>query len=197
MKRFISVFGANGSGKTSLVKRILMSDFVEDVDGDFLFDEFEFFEKKSKFGSYSVSKGGKVVAAGGYSVKCGGADTIKASSDYYRIIDFLSDKYPDSTICVEGVIERSFDDLSNCYKKLEEKGFEVYLIKLDVSLDTAVNRVCGRNGKMPKVNLIQDKIKNIGRLFQKFQDCGKFNCFIIDTNDKSIDEIFSEVENTI
>ena len=197
MKKLIVVFGINGAGKTTLVKNFLLSDFVEDVEGDFLFDEFEFFEKKSKFGTYTISKGGNIVALGNYSNKCGGADSIKTVSDYFGMIDLLSEKYPNSNLCIEGVLQKAIDDLINCYDKLKEKGFEEHLIKLETSLDEAVERVKSRNGKMPDVECIKAKVVNTGRLFKKLQDCKKFNCHIIDTDGKTSDEVYREFENII
>lgn len=197
MKKLISIFGINGAGKTSVVKKFLMSDFVEDSEGDFLFDGFDFFEKKNQFGTYTVSKGGKIVAVGNYSNKCGGADSIKTVEDYFGMIDFLSEKYPDSDLCVEGVLQKAIGDLINCYEGLKEKGYEENLIKLETSLDEAVERVKNRNGRMPDVECIKAKVVNTGRLFKKLQDCGKFNCHVINTDGKTIDEVYSEFEKII
>lgn len=192
MKKLIAIYGINGAGKTSLVKNLLMSDFVEDSEGDFLFDGFEFFEKKNKFGTYTVSKGGKIVAVGNYSTKCGGADSIKTVEDYFGMIDYLSENYPDSILCVEGVLQRAINDLITCYEKFQKKGYEEYLIKLDVSLENAIKRVENRNGRIPNKELIEAKFVNTGRLFQKLQDCEKFNCQIIDTDNKTFDEVYLE-----
>lgn len=197
MKKLIVVFGINGAGKTTLVKKFLLSDFVEDVEGDFLFDEFDFFEKKTEFGTYTISKGGNIVALGNYSIKCGGADSIKTVSDYFNMIDLLSEKYPNSNLCIEGVLQRAIGDLTNCYDKLKEKGFEEHLIKLETSLDEAVERVKRRNGKMPDVECMKEKVVGTGRLFKKLQDCKKFNCHIIDTDGKTSDEVYREFENII
>lgn len=197
MKKLIVVFGINGAGKTSVVKNLLMSDFVEDSEGDFLFDGFDFFEKKNKFGTYTVSKGGKIVAVGNYSTKCGGADSIKTVDDYFGMIDYLSENYPDSTLCIEGVLQRAIDDLINCYEELKKKGYEERLIKLEVSLEQAVERVKSRNGHNPNIDCIKAKVVNTGRLFKKLQDSEKFNCFIIDTNNKNLEEVYSEFEKII
>lgn len=196
MKKLIAVFGINGAGKTSLVKNLLMSDF-EQSEGDFLFDCFDFFEKKSEFGSYTISKGGKYVAVGTYSTKCGGADSIKTVEDYFGIINFLSEKYPDKTLCVEGVLARAFDSLVEIYEGLQKKGFEEHLVKLEVSLEQAVERVKNRNGHQPDVKCMKDKVSGTGKLFQKLQDCGKFNCHVIDTDGKTAEEVFSEFQKII
>lgn len=197
MKKLISIFGINGAGKTSVVKNLLMSDFVEDSEGDFLFDGFDFFEKKNQFGTYTVSKGGKIVAVGNYSNKCGGADSIKTVEDYFGMINYLSENYPDSILCVEGVLQRAIDDLISCYEGLQKKGYKEYLIKLDVSLDKAVERVESRNGHKPNVKCIEVKVVNTGRLFKKLEDSGKFNCFTINTDNKNIEEVYSEFEEII
>ena len=197
MKKLISIFGINGAGKTSVVKKFLMSDFVEDSDGDFLFDGFDFFEKKNQFGTYTVSKGGKIVAVGNYSNKCGGADSIKTVEDYFGMIDFLSEKYPDSDLCVEGVLQKAIGDLINCYEGLKKKGYSEYLIKLDVPLEEAIKRVENRNGHTPNKECIEAKVVNTGRLFKKLQDSGKFNCRVIDTENKSLEEVYSEFEKIL
>lgn len=72
MKKFIFVLGTHGSGKSTLVKNLLLSDYKNEEFGNFLFDCFDFYEKKTKFGTYTVLKGGKFSAVGKYSVKCGG-----------------------------------------------------------------------------------------------------------------------------
>lgn len=197
MKKFIVVFGINGAGKTTLVKKFLLSDFIEDCEGDFLFDEFEFFEKKNKFGTYTVSKGGKIVAVGNYFNKCGGADSIKTTNDYFGMIDYLSENYPDSILCIEGVLQRAIGDLTNCYRGLKRKGYNEYLIKLEVSLEKAIERVENRNGRKPNVECIEAKVVNTGRLFKKLQDSGEFNCRVIDTENKSLEEVYSEFEKVL
>lgn len=196
MKKLIAIYGINGAGKTSVVKNLLMSDF-EKSDGDFLFDCFDFFEKQNEFGTYTVSKGGKYVAVGNYSNKCGGADSIKTVENYFGMINFLSEKYPDATLCVEGVLQRAIDGLTNCYEELKKKGYEEHIIKLEVSLEQAVERVKNRNGHMPDVECIRAKVVNTGRLFKKLQDCGKFNCHVIDTDNKTVEQVYAELEKII
>lgn len=197
MKKLIAVFGINGAGKTTVVKNLLMSDSEKSDDEELLFDCFDFYEKKNQFGTYTVSKGGKFVAVGKYSIKCGGADSIKTVEDYFSMIDFLAENYPEATVCVEGVLQRAIGDLTECYEKFLQKGYKVNLIKLDVSLEEAVARVVNRNGKMPNVECIKAKVTNTGRLFQKLQDCGKFNCAVIDTNDKTPEDVYSEFEKIV
>lgn len=197
MKKLIAIYGINGAGKTSLVKNLLMSDFVAESDGDFLFDCFDFFEKQSQYGTYTVSKGGNYVAVGGYSNKCGGADTIKSVDNYFGMINYLSENYPSASLCVEGVLQKAIDDLINCYEDLQKKGYEPCLVKLETSLEQAVARVKNRNGQMPDVECIRTKVLNTGRLFKKLQDCGKFNCYVIDTDNKTAEQVYEEFEKII
>ena len=197
MKKLIAIFGINGAGKTTLVKNLLMSDYVSESDGDFLLDCFDFFEKQNDYGTYTVSKGGKYVAVGNYSNKCGGADSIKTVENYFAMINFLAENYPDSTLCVEGVLQRAIDDLINCYENLRAKGYEPCLVKLETSLEQAVERVKNRNGQMPDVECIRTKVQNTGRLFKKLQDCGKFNCYVIDTDNKTSEQVYEEFQKII
>lgn len=197
MKKLIAIFGINGAGKTTLVKNLLMSDYVSESDGDFLLDCFDFFEKQNEYGAYTVSKGGKYVAVGNYSIKCGGADSIKTVGNYFAMINFLAKKYPDSTLCVEGVLQRAIDDLINCYESLRAKGYEPCLVKLETSLEQAVERVKNRNGQMPDVECIKTKVQNTGRLFKKLQDCGKFNCYVIDTDNRTSEQVYEEFQKII
>lgn len=196
MKKFISVCGTHGSGKTSLVKSLLISDDRK-IDGDFLFDCFDFFEKKSDFGIYSVSKGEKYVAVGGYSNKCGGSDLIKETKNYYGMINFLSEKYLGSNLCTEGVIIRSVNDTILLYEELKKKGFDEHIVRLDVSFERAVERVKNRNLHVPNVKYIRKKISETQSFFQKLQDYGKFNCHIIDTENKSKEQVYEEFEKII
>lgn len=197
MKKLVAIFGINGAGKTTLVKNLLMSDYVSESDGDFLLDCFNFFEKQNKYGKYTVSKGGNYVAVGGYSCKCGGADSIKTVENYFAMINFLAEKYPASTLCVEGVLQKAIDDLINCYEDLQKKGYEPCLVKLETSLEQAVERVKNRNGQMPDIECIRAKVLNTGRLFKKLQDCGKFNCYVIDTDNKTVEQVYAELEKII
>lgn len=197
MKKLIAVFGINGAGKTTLVKNFLLSDSIEDDGEGLLFDCYDFYERKNQFGTYTVSKGGKIVAVGKYSIKCGGADSIKTVEDYFNMIDFLAENYPEATLCVEGVLQRAIGDLTECYEKFLQRGYEVNLIKLDVSLDKAVERVKNRNGRMPNVDCIKAKIKNTGRLFEKLQETEKFNWAVIDTENKTPEEVYTTFRKAI
>lgn len=197
MKKLIAIYGINGAGKTTLVKNLLMSDYVSESDGDFLLDCFDFFEKKSPYGTYTVSKGEKYVAVGGYSNKCGGADSIKTVENYFAMINFLVEKYPNSTLCVEGVLQKAIGDLINCYENLKSKGYEPCLIKLETSLNQAVERVKNRNGLIPNIECIKSKVTNTGRLFKKLQDCGKFNCYVIYTDNRTVEQVYEEFERVL
>lgn len=70
MKKFVSVFGTNCVGKTTLARNLLMSDDCELSDE--LFSTSYFIEKKNNFGKYTLSKGGKFAFTGSYSSKNGG-----------------------------------------------------------------------------------------------------------------------------
>lgn len=188
MKKFIFILGTNGSGKSTLVRNLLLSDYKNEESGDFLFDCFDFYEKNTKYGSYTISKGGKYSAIGKYSIKCGGADLINNKNDYYYLIDFLCDNY--NFVCVEGVMARAFDDLVKCFDRVNSKGFEIIIIKLSVDLETAINRVIGRNGRMPNSKNVEGKLNAFNNFFEKLKELNKFKCLEIQTENRTTKEVF-------
>ena len=83
------------------------------------------------------------------------------------------------------------------YEELKKKGYEERIIKLEVSLEQAVERVKNRNGHIPDIECIRTKVVNTGRLFKKLQDCGKFSCHVIDTDNKTVEQVYDEFEKII
>lgn len=183
------VFGTNGVGKTTLVKNILKSDSdMSEPDEDCLLDCFDFYEYNCDYGKYTISKGGDYVAVGSYANNCGGADGIRDSFSYYSILNFLMDKYPTKNLCVEGVMQHSTDKLIELFNEAESKGYDVILVHLKSTLDKAVERVSGRSGKNPNVDIMKSKLESIDNQIKRFD---KFNVVTIDTTDKTVEEVFS------
>lgn len=195
MSKFTMVFGTHGSGKTTLVKNFLMSDY-ESSDGDFLFDCFDFYEKKSEYGKYTISKGEKFVAVGSYQNKCGGADGIKDNESYFGIIRLLVDNFKDKDIFVEGVMQHRSEDLLELFNYIEGKGFEINLVFLTIDLNVAVARIVSRSGKEPKIKNVKGKMSGVVNQYNFFNSLNRFsNCILIDTTDLDSDTVFDTVRN--
>ena len=190
MKRFTMVFGTNGVGKTTLVKNILMSDQGVCPEEECLFDGLDYYEYNCDYGRYTLSKGGSYVAIGSYANKCGGADSIRDSFNYYAIIRLLAERYPSSDLFVEGVMTHSVDKLCDLFDEFKSNGYEVTLVYLKSTLDKAVERVCGRNGKNPNVDTMRSKIESVENQFKTY--VSKYKTLTIDVTEKTPEEVFDE-----
>ena len=196
MGNFTMVFGTHGSGKTTLVKNFILSDY-EKSDGDFLFDCFDFYEKKSQYGKYTISKGGHFVAVGGYQNKCGGADGIKDNESYFGIIRLLVDNFKDKDIFVEGVMQHRVEDLENLFSYVKEKGFAIHLVFLYVELDKAIERVVSRSGREPNIKNVKGKMSSVVNQCKAFTASGKYDTFMIDTTNMDSDKVYDIVRDRL
>lgn len=118
----------------------------------------------------------------------GGADTISNKEDYYSLINFLCDNY--DYVFVEGVMSRKFDDLVEFFHKIETKGFEITIVKLNVQLETAISRIVNRNGKIPNLKNVKGKLNSFNNFFEKLKELNKFKCLEIQTENITSKEVF-------
>lgn len=182
MQKLFVIYGCNGSGKSSLVKNLLLSD------GENLQ------ELSNNFGKYTISENKKYVAVGKYGIKCGGADSLKSANNYFNMIDFLIQNYPKSVVLLEGVLLTTIFNkpLKNFLRLKYDKNIDVNILLLYVTLKTAYFRVISRNGKFPKFDLIKSKQRGVLNIFSKFKQLQEFKTYIINTENKTADEVYNE-----
>lgn len=181
MAKIIRIIGSHGTGKTSLAKRLLMSD-----DG---FDEI-----KTEYGYYCVSKNKLFVAIGKYSIKCGGCDCIKTLDKTLLFVDKLVKNYPNSNIIVEGCLLSSVfkKPLNNMLKLKYELNTDIIQVFLYADLKTLYYRVLNRNGNPPKLKHILSKYKSTYRMLKKYLELNEFKNYAINTENKTKEEVFEE-----
>lgn len=183
----IVVYGAHGAGKTTLVKNILLSD------GQNL-KEFE-----CPYGKYTVSENERYVAVGKYSIKCGGADSLKGTEYYYKMLEKLVIDYPHSTILIEGIfLSALFSKPLNEFLKLKyDYGIEILQVFLFVDNITSYSRVCLRNGKQPNPHNIRAKVNSVFNTMKKFQEINEFPIIFINTVGKTQQAVYNEFNQVI
>ena len=181
MQNLIVIYGCHGAGKTTLAKNIIQSDG-------------EFQEYSNEIGKYTVSQNKKYVACGKYTIKCGGADSLKSTDDYFRMIDFLLENYPNSTVVIEGIFLSALftKPLKQFLKYKYEKDVNITQVFLYTTVGTSFERVFGRNNREPKLKNIENKQKSVLRTFKKFSELGEFNNFVINTEGKTADEVYDD-----
>lgn len=184
------VFGANGSGKSSLARSVMGPDILEN---------------KSILGTYSVceniihAREGAVrkplVAIGKYSNECGGVDTVRPLQNAYRMGFEAVERFAGMNIFMESfLLAGLFSTPLKFYLAMKyEFGFDVEICLLYVSKQEALRRVFLRNGGAPiKPENICSKVESSVRVFEKIKALGEFRCFAIDTVGKSKDKVFSK-----
>lgn len=183
VRKLYIIYGCHGAGKTTLAKNILQQ-------------EGEISEYKNEYGTYTVSKNKKYVAVGQYHSKCGGADSIKTTELYFKMIDFLLENFPDSIVICEGIFLSALfnSPLKHFLRYKYEKGVEITQVLLYTSIETSYNRVLNRNNREPKLDNIQNKQKSVLRTFKKFHDLGEFKGIIINTEGRDQKQVFDEFQ---
>lgn len=84
----------------------------------------------------------------------------------------------------------SVDKLCDLFDEFKSNGYEVTLVYLKSTLDKAVERVCGRNGKNPNVDTMRSKIESVENQFKTY--VSKYKTLTIDVTEKTPEEVFDE-----
>jgi adenylate kinase family enzyme len=179
VRKLIVIYGCHGAGKSTLARTILGENFTE---------------CSNEYGKYTLSQDKSVVAVGKYSIKCGGADSLKGTEYYYKMLYWLINEFPNSTIVIEGIF------LSALFKRpLEEflrikydYGVEVLQVFLYADLKTSYERVLGRNGREPKLNNIKAKVNSVKNNIIKFRNIHEFPNVVINTVGKTKEDVYNE-----
>lgn len=181
MSKLILIIGANGSGKSTVMRNIIG-------------DEFEV--KEHPFGKYTISISRKLIALGKYDNACGGCDGIKTTFLVYNLADQLSRDFPDYDIYLEGILISGI--FGNVAKFLMEMLFEhkrkVGVFLLYTNPYTSVSRVLYRNGGK-KINQagIVDRVEGAQTAFRKHRNLGLYECRAFDAVTRKPEEIASEI----
>lgn len=183
MSKLTLIIGANGSGKSTVMRNIIGSEF-EIV--------------SHPFGKYTISKDRKIISLGKYDNACGGCDGIKTTFLVYNLADQLSREFPEYDIYMEGILISGI--FSNVAKFLMEMKFahnrNVKVCWLYTNAFTSVSRVLFRNGGK-KVNQtgIVDRVERLKVVFQKHRELGIYDCFAYDTINVDADQIAIQIQN--
>jgi len=181
-QKLLVIYGCHGAGKSTLARNILQSD------GE------NFTEHSNEFGKYTVSEHGNIVAVGKYSIKCGGADSLKGTEFYYKMIYALLKKFPNSLIVIEGIFlsalfKRPLNEFLNIKYEL---GVEILQVFLFADIKTSYERVVGRNGREPKLDNIKAKVNSVKNNIIKFRNLNEFPNVLINTIGKTKEEVYNE-----
>lgn len=185
MVRLFVIYGCHGAGKTTLAKNILQSD------GN------NFTECSNEYGKYTVSEKGNIIAVGKYSIKCGGADSLKGTEYYYKMLRWLIKKFPEKTIIIEGIFLSALfkKPLDEFLKIKYDYGAEVFQVFLYADTRISYERVLKRNGRAPKLENIKAKVNAVKNNIIKFKSLNEFPCVLIDTIGKTSDKVYEEFNN--
>lgn len=199
-KRVLTVIiGSNGAGKTTLAKKIMGENRTTET--------CEFGKYTLCNNIYNTSNGvcynknniyniyNNIIAIGGYTNVCGGVDTVRPLKNAYKMAVDLAKKYPQSNILMDSLLMSGlFSTPVKMYLELKYNfNFNVEICLLFANERESVRRVYGRNGNTPiNTDIVCAKLKQAVRNFTKLSELGEFNCFAIDTSDKTQDEVFVE-----
>lgn len=181
MPKLTLIIGANGSGKSTVMRNIIGQDF-------------EVLEHP--FGKYTISNSRKTVALGKYDNACGGCDGIKSTFLVYNLADHLSKKYPEHDVYLEGILLSGI--YGNVSKFLMEMEFahkrDVKVCLLYTNGFTSVSRVLERNGGK-KINQagIVDRVEGSQTAFRKHRELGLYDCHAYDAVNVDVSAIAKQI----
>lgn len=180
--KLLVIYGAHGAGKTTLARQILQSD------GE------NFTEHSNEFGKYTVSEHGNIIAVGKYSIKCGGADSLKGTEFYYDMLEALLKSFDNKLFVIEGIfLSALFKRPLNEFLKIKyEYGVEVLQVFLFADTQTSYQRVLARNGREPKIKNIKAKVNSVFNNIKKFRELNEFPNVVINTIGKNEREVYDE-----
>lgn len=185
--KILVIYGCHGAGKSTLARQLLQSDGKN------------FTEHSCEFGKYTVSEHGNIVAVGKYSIKCGGADSLAGTAFYYGMLEHLLKKFDNRLFVIEGIFVSTLHKtpLNEFLKYKYEYGVEVIQIFLYADYKTSYVRVLQRSGREPKIKNIKHKVDAVNSNFSKFKSLNLFPYTIINTIDKTSEEVFNDAEKFI
>ena len=182
MSKLVLIIGANGSGKSTVMRNIIGEDFEV---------------KEYSFGKYTVSHSKKLIALGKYDNACGGCDGIKTTFLVYNLADKLSREFPEYDIYLEGILISGI--FGNVAKFLMEMKFahnrDVKVCLLYSNAFTSVSRVLARNGGK-KINQagIVDRVEGANIAYKKHRNLGLYDCHAYDTINIDAYEIAKQIQ---
>lgn len=158
-RKVVQIKGANGSGKTTIVKQLIALEVAEQV---------------CRLSNKNVNKGKpyatllpnlKWIVVGQYPVdaKGGGCDTIHTMDELKAIVDKLVAEYPDHWIVFEGAMISS---TMTMYYHIRDRVPYPVAVLLVASLEGCVARLERRKGVTPgstDFNHVEDKVQRILR----------------------------------
>lgn len=180
-RRAVLVIGANGSGKSSVMREIVGPNYEM---------------RRHPIWYYSVNEGRSIVAPGKYDVPCGGCDGVKSIYSAMNIVDRLSRLYPDYDLFFEGVrLTTVFQNMVRLLLELKyAHGREVEVHYLYTSPYVSVSRVLERNGGK---EIVQDAIigavKTALRNFRHHRRLGLYTCVAHDATTLTPQQIAEEI----
>lgn len=180
--KLLVIYGCHGAGKTTLARNIIQSDGKN------------FTEHSTEFGKYTVSEHGNIIAVGKYSIKCGGADSLKGTPFYYEMLEHLLKSFDNKLIVIEGVFlsalfKRPLNEFLH-YKY--DYGVPITQVFLFTDAETSYKRVLGRNGREPKIKNIKAKVNSVFNNIKKFRELNEFPNIVINTIGKNEQEVYNE-----
>lgn len=178
VKTITVIYGCHGSGKTTLVRNILGDGYLE---------------KKLKHGFVSFTKDKKIVALGQYHCKTGGTDCIKGMDATFMLLSEAIDEFKEAEhIIMEGIFLSSvIGKPMKLFSAIQYgKGIKIEMFLLKTSAEVSLRRVYARNGNVPNINNIVGKVKRAVAVFQKMAETGEFDCFVINTDHLTAQDVF-------
>lgn len=177
MSRAVLIMGTNGSGKSSVMREILGTDYET---------------RENIVSKYVVNESTHRIAVGKYSNDCGGCDTVRTVFRVYNQVDYLCRTYPEYDVFFEGVLLSGvFNSVANLLMELSlHHGRNVSVNLLWTDPYTCVSRVLQRNGgKQVNQSNIVDKCRAAQSTFRKHRDLQLYECRAFDTTRMTPQEI--------